>query len=338
MSENLLLPTDQDGVVLRQLATETDDIAYFEAINANRKHLCQFGDNIAEEYQTLEAVRNARLNAGEKIRMGIWDGETFVGTVNATPDEENAEIGYWLDSRHTGRGYATLAARALGGYMAQNSKRVYAEVVEDNDASVRVLERAGYKSTAKEAGRLIFELSKTPETIIKPTIRDTKVGDSEALRPILENWIRDRNTGEVLSDEVASVMKAIDESIQGQNDKEYVIAEDGDGNIVGVMGMTKPGDDMRQYTKTSDPVEFINAYVDPAQRGTGTGKLLAKELEEKAIAAGYTGIIVNSGPRYEDTGWAFWNRLYGKPIAIQKDLYGPGGNAPVWNKSLEIAK
>ena len=130
------------------------------------------------------------------------------------------------------------------------------------------------------------------------------------------------------------VIKAIEDSLQGLNGKKYVIAKDSKGTLVGAMGMTTPGKDMLPYTATNRPIEFINAYVSATQRGTGTGKLLAKALENMAISAGYTEIIVNSGPRYKDTGWAFWNSMYGEPVTIQKDLYGPGGDAPVWRKSL----
>lgn len=172
MTEALVIPTEQEGVILRQLTTEADDVAYFDAVSANRDHLSQFGDTTAGKYQTLEAVTAARLNAGDKVRMGIWDGETFVGTVNAIPDEEGAEIGYWLDSRHTGHGYATLATKALSGYVAQTQPRVYAEVVEGNDLSVRVLERAGFKNTAREAGRLVFEFIK-PEAPKKVSLSET---------------------------------------------------------------------------------------------------------------------------------------------------------------------
>ncbi len=330
--------TERPGVILQELSTDADDVAYHESYNVSRPEITVYDPEAYKKHVTLADTRKARLTAGNKLRMAVWDSGIFVGSVNATPKREGVEIGYWTDSRHAGHGYATLAAKALGSYMAQSSKRVYAEVVEGNNASARVLERAGYKQIAKEAGRLIFELGKSPETVTKPTVRDTKIGDAEALKPILENWIRDRHTGELLADEVASVMKAIDESVQGQNGKKYVVAEDSKGNVVGVMGMTTPGEDMRPYTTTSSPIEFINAYVNPVQRGTGIGKLLAKELEDRAISAGYTEVIVNSGPRYKDTGWSFWSSLYGEPIAVQKDLYGPGGDAPVWRKSFENAE
>lgn len=159
MPESLILPTDREDVILRQLSTEADDVAYFEAVNANREHLSQFGDATADKYQSLDDVRNTRMNAGDKIRMGIWAADNFVGTVNATPDEEGAEIGYWLDARYTGHGYATLATKALSAYALQRFPKVHAEVVEGNDSSSRVLERAGFNEIEREGGRIAYELA-----------------------------------------------------------------------------------------------------------------------------------------------------------------------------------
>lgn len=165
-------------------------------------------------------------------------------------------------------------------------------------------------------------------------IRDVQIDDLVAIKPILENWLRDRNTGNPLPNEVSDVMASIEASTQGVNGRSYVVAVDNSGNVVGVMGMATPSEEMRPYVTTNNPIEFINAYVDPAQRGTGAGKALAAQLEQKALQAGRTEIIVNSGPRYRDTGWAFWTRLYGEPVATAEGLYGPGGDAAVWRKPL----
>lgn len=334
MVEIPIIPTERTSVTLRQLSNEADDAAYFAAIDANRAHLSQFDDNTANKYRTLEDVTTARLNAGSKIRMGIWDGDTFVGTVNATPNKNGTEIGYWLDSRHTGHGYATLAAKALGHYVAGASGSVYAEVADGNEASVRVLERAGYTQVAENAGRLIFALLGTPEIKPRASVSDIVVSDIPHVKPILETWVRDSDTGEILEDEITSIIESMYQSIGNKKGKQFVVARDASGNVTGVMGMDVPGEDIRRFTKTSNPVELVNAFVDPSQRGLGTGNLLATSLEEKAVDAGYTEIVVNSGPRYKATGWKFWTSRYGEPIAIQENLYGPGADAPVWIKSL----
>lgn len=162
MNVPLFVPTEQESIVLRQLTID-DAPAYFAAVDANRDHLSQFGDETAAKYPDLQSVVNSITDPSnpDKIRMGIWDGDTFVGSANLTPDVEGqaTELGYWLDERHTGKGYATLATTVLSKYALPRFHRVYAEVVEGNEASVRVLERSGYQQTAIEAGRLVFELA-----------------------------------------------------------------------------------------------------------------------------------------------------------------------------------
>lgn len=158
----LNLPTERGGVTLKQLATPEDDRAYWNAVEANRDHLNQLGDATSQKYQQLEDVTDARLNAGSKLRMGIWDEDTFVGSINATPKNDEVEIGYWLDSRYTGKGYATLAVQAFTAYLRPQFRRVFAEVHVDNLASAKVLERSGYASMGeidRKWGRaVIFEV------------------------------------------------------------------------------------------------------------------------------------------------------------------------------------
>jgi RimJ/RimL family protein N-acetyltransferase/mannose-6-phosphate isomerase-like protein (cupin superfamily) len=159
MTIPLELPTEQETVRLRQL-TIADAPAYFAAVDSNRDHLSQFGEDTNSKYPDLASVVASIANPTDpnRLRLGIWDKDTFVGSANLTPDEYGAEIGYWLDSRHTHKGYATLATRALAHYAAGRYPHVHAEVTEGNEASVRVLERAGFRQMAAEAGRLVFEL------------------------------------------------------------------------------------------------------------------------------------------------------------------------------------
>ena len=317
-----------------------DAPAYFEAVDANRVHLSQFGDTTADKYTDLQSVVDSleQPTDPDKLLMGIWDGENFVGAISLTPIEDGAEIGYWLDGHHTGHGYATLAVKALGSYAAKRYPQVYANVIEGNETSSRVLQRAGFRQVAQKAGRLVFELEATRYLELNQgvVIREVQANDLKALQPILEQWIRNRDTGSLRTKEVGGIMASIETSLLGTAGRKYVVAEDREGKLMGLMGMMAPRADMKAYVSSDKPIELINAYVDKTRRGTGAGTLLVNRLEELAIQAGYTEIIVNSGPRYEHTGWAFWTKLYGEPIAVQKDLYGPGSDAPVWAKSLTI--
>lgn len=142
----LSLPTERPGVTVRELATAGDDIAYFEAIHEDREHVDQYGNTFSWQYPTVEAVRNARLAPNLKLRMGVWDEDSFKGTVNAEPNVSgaSAEVGYWLRASATGHGYATLALRALTDFLEPTYERLFAEIHRENVPSMLVAERAGY--------------------------------------------------------------------------------------------------------------------------------------------------------------------------------------------------
>jgi RimJ/RimL family protein N-acetyltransferase len=165
MAEHLIILTDRENVLLRELATAQDDIAYFEAIEEDRDHLNRYGNQIAQKYETLKAVRDRRLTAGSDLRMGIWDNEDELkGMISGRPNHNGteAEIGYWLRASAVGNGYATLAVNAMAAYLRPKYARVFAEVHFENIASGRVLERAGFVKTdvdiRKWGPTVIYEL------------------------------------------------------------------------------------------------------------------------------------------------------------------------------------
>jgi ribosomal-protein-alanine N-acetyltransferase len=65
-------------------------------------------------------------------------------------ERHSAELGYWLGEPFWGRGIATAAARALTARAFEETDlyRIYASVFAWNPASMRVLEKAGYRREA----------------------------------------------------------------------------------------------------------------------------------------------------------------------------------------------
>lgn len=158
MATPAFIPTEREGVILREL-TEADDTVYFKSYGHSRPEIEAFeSPEDRGKYLTVEQVAESRDKAKQsgKLRLGIWDGDTFVGMVGRTPLGDTAEIGYWLDSRHTGHGYATLATRAVIEYDGDRFDTVFAHVSEENGASVRVLERSGFKEISREAGKILL--------------------------------------------------------------------------------------------------------------------------------------------------------------------------------------
>ena len=97
-------------------------------------------------------------------RIAWWPqarGVTLAIAVRGRPDEllgsvslrrfvrdRRAELGYWLGVDAWGKGYATEAATALVdfGFRELGLERIYAQVLEGNAASCRVLEKLGMVS------------------------------------------------------------------------------------------------------------------------------------------------------------------------------------------------
>jgi RimJ/RimL family protein N-acetyltransferase len=75
-------------------------------------------------------------------------GGTLIGAVGLviSAKDGHGELGYWLGARHRGRGYATEAAEALvrWGFRRWKLRRVFAQVLGGNTASIRVLEKLGF--------------------------------------------------------------------------------------------------------------------------------------------------------------------------------------------------
>ena len=82
--------------------------------------------------------------------MFLNPGE-LVGVISLTPGRDvnrySAEVGYFVDEQYWNRGYATEALRLVGNFaqFRHGFKRLYATVFDYNLASMRVLEKAGFK-------------------------------------------------------------------------------------------------------------------------------------------------------------------------------------------------
>lgn len=176
----------------------------------------------------------------------------------------------------------------------------------------------------------------------QPFLREPASDDLTKLRPILEHWVRDRNSGEIISSEIDSILSQVDAQLHGDHSRYFVVAEEvvddePTGKLLGVMGMQDASEAMRPFTSSPtnpNAAELVNAFVEPEARGRHIGRFLRRFLEAHARQLAFDEIIVNSGPRYKETGWPFWIASYGDPVGVAKELYGPGGDAMVWHKEL----
>lgn len=138
----------------------------------NRKVSINLRDRFPYPYTISDARAWLEMVVGHEpvTNFAIDVAGEAVGGIGFTlqPDVgyRSAEIGYWLGEDFWGRGITTEALIAVSDYAFSRFElcRLYAHVFEGNDASARVLEKAGYafegrmrKSVTKE-GKTIDQL------------------------------------------------------------------------------------------------------------------------------------------------------------------------------------
>lgn len=95
----------------------------------------------------------------ERVMVGYANFHGPPG-INDTGDPDAVSIGYRIFPEHQGHGYATQAARRLVEWAAEEHgmKHVVCGVAPDNAASMRVLEKLGFRRTNQVIeGEVIFE-------------------------------------------------------------------------------------------------------------------------------------------------------------------------------------
>ena len=86
----------------------------------------------------------AKLLADDSLlkKTVIVDGEV-AGNIGSWMSEGKREVGYWIDRAFWGRGVATEALSAFLGL--EQTRPLYAGVAKHNVASIRVLQKCGFK-------------------------------------------------------------------------------------------------------------------------------------------------------------------------------------------------
>ncbi|WP_060205598.1 GNAT family N-acetyltransferase [Sporosarcina koreensis] len=122
----------------------------------------EIGDHVREHVAELQ-------NDATQLGWGVWfvmDKETnsIVGDIGfkGKPSSDlTVEIGYGIISAAQKKGYATEAVGALieWAFATGKVKKIIAECLHDNLASIKVLERLGMKKNGQEGDLMQWEMS-----------------------------------------------------------------------------------------------------------------------------------------------------------------------------------
>ena len=131
-----------------------EDAPALQIMVSNKKILENLRDGIPYPY-TLEDAKEfiqsmIEADPNTTYAFAITVGEKVVGSIGAFRKENihvrTAEMGYYIAEEYWGRGIGTSAVKLLCGYLFENTDllRIFAEPFAYNQASCRVLEKAGF--------------------------------------------------------------------------------------------------------------------------------------------------------------------------------------------------
>jgi ribosomal-protein-alanine N-acetyltransferase len=143
------------AIYLRRLEV-ADAEALLEMLLRDRAFLDQWEPTRSDRFYMLETHqrRLEMLQSDENFAdFGIFltDGDELVGRIQLSGISrgpfQNAYLGFFVSERHNGRGYATEAVRRAveAAFGELGLHRVQAAVIPRNVASIRVLEKAGFR-------------------------------------------------------------------------------------------------------------------------------------------------------------------------------------------------
>ncbi|MFC0624089.1 GNAT family N-acetyltransferase [Kribbella deserti] len=142
------IPTSRAGLVLKALTTKDTD-EYHQLVQNNAEHLTRIGNytDLVAQSRTQIAAHLAQPS-DPPLNFGIHESNLLCGTIELLPvDPPKYGLGYWLAANACGRGLATISCLALLDYARTtlDATDVYAGVSHGNNASVAMLQRAGFE-------------------------------------------------------------------------------------------------------------------------------------------------------------------------------------------------
>lgn len=89
---------------------------------------------------------------------GMLIGDIGIHFLDTDPENRQAEIGYTLDKEYRGNGYATEALKTIIDYLFNtlNKHRIIASIDPINTASIKLVERLGFRREAHFVESIFF--------------------------------------------------------------------------------------------------------------------------------------------------------------------------------------
>ncbi len=132
------------GVRLRPVVDEDLDVFFEQQLEPEANWMAAFTADQPDDRRAFAARWTAILGDGINMRsMTVLFEERVAGHIVSFERLDNREVGYWLGKEFWGKG---IASAALAEYVRMIPERpLHARAASDNAASIRVLEKCGFR-------------------------------------------------------------------------------------------------------------------------------------------------------------------------------------------------
>jgi RimJ/RimL family protein N-acetyltransferase len=138
------------AVQLREVCDDDLPIFFEHQLHPAANHMAAFTPRDPSDRAAF-SERWLRLRADDTvlIRTVLYEGRV-AGSILKYEEDGRPEVSYWLGREFWGRGVATRALTALLDLLT--TRPLFARVAKDNIASLRVLEKCGFRIAGEDRG------------------------------------------------------------------------------------------------------------------------------------------------------------------------------------------
>jgi ribosomal-protein-serine acetyltransferase len=333
-----------DSIILKQHPLETAELM-FSLVEKDRTRLEQFlpwvprNKTLEDQKSYIQFSQDSWLNKTMfDYSMYLNNGEYLgnIGVHTLAWQHDACEIGYWITSKHEGKGYVSQALKILESYLfAEGFNRVQIKCSSNNLRSSAVPERNGY----------LYEGLSRQDTIEKGAYRDTKTyakltSDyiAELKSPLIRR-ARHLDAAGIIQAHVRSIREVCAKDYRpeqiaawsGRDFQESRSRENMDKNHVWVIDDGKNIQGFSELMIKENGIgEIRGLYITPEVIGQGLGsKLLAANLyfsRFKKLNKIFLSSTITSIKFYEKHGF----------IAIGPRDATPIGGVPIDSQNMEL--
>ena len=152
-------------LLLRDVREDDLPIFFEQQLDPEANYMAAFTAENPADRDAFTSHWNKILGDDATTNKTILFAGQVVGHIASFERLGKPEVSYWIGKEYWGKGIAT---KALSVFLSQVKERpVYARVAKDNTASIRVLEKCGFKISGEDKGFSNARVKEVEEFILE---------------------------------------------------------------------------------------------------------------------------------------------------------------------------